>query len=642
MDKISVLLVIVILAGICLAIDNDELPIGYYYPKGDDDADLRDSLRDDLGANIIVNGAYQSVTNIRDWREDGILSIPHLDSMANLSGQYTYACYSKWQAEDDTSEICFWHDPGCGVTTINDSTFLIVPPDTVDSNYIFLDDIWYRQPYMGSELLYRPALKIRARLDTSNFGDILGTLRVYQTYDWSGHDYVLVDSFPILADSFHIDSTHIDPTWIEIKYVFDDYRPSDSLSIITYDISTSSKCSLMVDYLEISNEFGRELIIEHDYDAYIIDAVTQSWGDKDTVFAWELRDEPQPDKFLPYRYVNDLIMAQTDSTVFGTSCYNWNANTGRCKSFLDLVEPRLLMTDLYSFYGPCWSYKTAYTGNGQTGDTHGLQKALYDNLVWKADSTRKLVELYNTTWWLAPQLFAGRGDEHYPCEDWAWRWPTPSELSCETFIGLCYRPDGLVYWKHGVSWDESDEHPGYMKGCCGLYDSTFAFLKDTLYNKLKDDIVPYIKAIDSTYLSLTWLEAGQTSGTDHVPNVDIISSIRAVPNNPDSISPDTGWFHIGVYQDDNDNYYFMLVNRACSKDEYGNEAGSITAIAEINRGMFDDAQSLYVIDLADSIGPAPNYQAFAETTYTTLYDSKLYFTTVLKAGEGRLFKIANV
>ena len=70
-----------------------------------------------------------------------------------------------------------------------------------------------------------------------------------------------------------------------------------------------------------------------------------------------------------------------------------------------------------------------------------------------------------------------------------------------------------------------------------------------------------------------------------------------------------------------------------------NEAPSITAILKLRRAAFNSAVKLYVIDIAHEVDPSWN--AIPETTYTVVMpNSNLYYTTILKADEGRLYKIA--
>ena len=239
-------------------------------------------------------------------------------------------------------------------------------------------------------------------------------------------------------------------------------------------------------------------------------------------------------------------------------------------------------------------------------------------------------------WYYSPQAWAGR-DLSDADDGWQWRKPTQSEYSCVMYFGLCYGISGYALWKYdGIyhpypQWENAYHSTGFID----LYDTSLTAVGYSHKNRVN----PNIKAIDSTYLSITWDTAYAVPPNENLSNC-LISSIRAVPNHPDSISPDTGWFHVGEYYDNAGMRYFMLVNRACSQGvDDPAEAGSITAIVELNRSALSNSTQLLVIDIADSI--TTDWVAVSETTYTSLYDDKLYFTTVLKAGEGRLFKVVD-
>jgi len=169
--------------------------------------------------------------------------------------------------------------------------------------------------------------------------------------------------------------------------------------------------------------------------------------------------------------------------------------------------------------------------------------------------------------------------------------------------------------------------------------------KTSLWYMVQDTITPYVMAIDdvlsdSGFVQDTSYEVNEYRSISP-PSGCIITSLKGYS---ESSNPDSGWFQVGEFYDDSGDKYFMLVNRACSMDDEGTCAPPATAIVELNRSVFDDSTRLYVIDIAheteyDSIN---GWQAVPETTITYLYDSKLYYTTTLRAGEGRLFKIVDV
>jgi len=357
-----------------------------------------------------------------------------------------------------------------------------------------------------------------------------------------------------------------------------------------------------------------------------------------------MKDEPFPGHYGVNEYVSDLIQNATQDT-FGTAIKGLSVTyTSQLQSYghtyMDIVNPELLVVDIYPFMGDCSGYPTRYTGSEGGPDYHGLQYNLNNCTVTLTDWVRDFANEYNCSWWIAAQLFAGRDSTQAASGcDWFWRWPTASELSCESFITLCYKPDGLLYWKQSSWWTTAG---GVSWGNCGLYDTTLTTVKQDLFDELKNDINPYIKAIDSVYLGLEWVAAASV-WPNSAPDVDLISSLKAVSNNPDSTSPDLGWFNIGVFQDNNDDYYFMLVNRACN-DTLGNEAPSVTATVWLNRDKVG-SDFIRVIDIAKTIkrDDQGNWIGIPDTVRTGIAKNRaIPYVTVLRAGEGRLYRIIPV
>jgi len=632
-----------LLPSIKPAICGDELPLGYYTPRAPSNPAHRDSLRDDLGANVVTLGYDSNVNNINGLAADGIKSIPSLAYMTGLNNLYLSACYSVWEAEDDVSEIRFLVKVG-SYTTIGSDTFWVAPEwsDSVLTDTAFLDNLWYRQWHRkdvsGQPLPFQPVLRIWADVDSSLQGDTLGYLRIYEVKDWwftdslSLHRYPL-KIYPIEADVFLADTTtHL------IDYVFNPYLKDDSGSVINYQITTTGKCAMMIDYLKISNSYGRNMIDQREYDGDIKNTVTQAWGDTTKLFAWELRDEPLPDQFLPYRQADSLIQDTTydefGSSLFGMTAYNWDINTQRGKTFLESVGPRIWCPDIYCFLGSCYNLETLYAGTGQTTTERGLQRSFEKAYVDLLEKTKFLADSSGTDWWLIPQLFQGKEKGDSLCSDWRWRWPTPSELSCETFIGLSYAPSGLLYFKHGWWWDSANQ-----EGMCGLYDTTGA-LNQGLYYMLKDHMVPYIKAIDSTYLNTSWRKAYAVyKDSISLPQNSFVSSVGAIVH-PDSVNlnPDAGWFHVGEFTEGSAKY-IMLVNRACSQGENNPTAApSVTATVRFDPSALGLGNYVYIIDIATGTCDT-NWVGIPDTTYSAILDGTIPFTTVLGPGEGRLYKI---
>jgi hypothetical protein len=168
-----------------------------------------------------------------------------------------------------------------------------------------------------------------------------------------------------------------------------------------------------------------------------------------------------------------------------------------------------------------------------------------------------------------------------------------------------------------------------------------------LYNAIRDDVNPYLKAIDSVYLGLTWQRAytyknGLFSppGSAYIHNIWAASIVEGLATEQDpNINPDRGWFHAGEFYDASAKYV-MLVNRACSRGPANStEAPSITAVIKFDDNNLGGEHHYYVIDLATGTNSS-DWEGVPETTYTAVMpDGYIPFTTTFKAGEGRLFKI---
>jgi hypothetical protein len=215
--------------------------------------------------------------------------------------------------------------------------------------------------------------------------------------------------------------------------------------------------------------------------------------------------------------------------------------------------------------------------------------------------------------------------------------PTQSEYSCEIFMGLCYSPSGLMMWKYdGVYIYDF----GHSKGFIDPQDNNWS--KTPVWYSHKERVNPYIKAIDSVYLGLTWDTAYYVQPWTSFPTSDLIDTIYAKLNYGSgrdiTTPPDNGWFHVGEFHDDGDTLYFMLVNRSCSMDfDDPSEAPSVYALVRLKPEAIGSDYA-YIIDIAKSTS-ASDWVGIPDTTYSAKLGGTIPFTTVLSAGEGRLFKI---
>jgi len=357
------------------------------------------------------------------------------------------------------------------------------------------------------------------------------------------------------------------------------------------------------------------------YDEAISDSVGRS-GYDGNILGWMLKDTPQPGQFRPNAYIDSIIQDTTSVWSYPVRGIPWLTGyyKGTIRDFVRIAEPEILWVYLYPI-----GWETDYTGYADSGDA--WQSNIQESIVAQCDTIRLLLDEFGflESWMYTPQFWFTYDDDN----DEPRRRPTRSELLCETYIGMCYHPSGVMLWKYDSFSD-----------CKGMVDS-LGLPQQPLYDAVKDDINPYLKAIDATYLQLN-LDTAYTINYEYnfdPPSGSWIDTIYATSNSSDP-NPDLGWFHVGEFTEGSDKY-ILLVNRACSKNEDGDAAPSITVTVKFDANNLGLGNYVYIIDIADSIDYV-DYDSvlfWPDTTYSANLGGTIPFTTVLGPGEGRLFKI---
>ena len=414
----------------------------------------------------------------------------------------------------------------------------------------------------------------------------------------------------------------------------------DSSHFAYFSFYAEGNCTVYIDYFKVHCQFGGDLIDPpHLYDDDISVSVARA-GYKDKILGWMLKDTPRPEHIRPNNYIDDLIQqAMIDSSwSLPVRGYPWYSSTYKkdFRDFTRLAEPEVFWAYMYPI-----DSLTSFTGWDLNGNK--IQSNFKKFISEPCDSIRTMIDEFDSldSWMFTPQYWWCLRDSL--CTNWEQRRkPTESELKCETFLGLCYKPKGIMFWKY-------DSSPNGENGFQGLVDINGNH-RPELYDVVKNDINPYIKAIDATYMPLEWQRAyAYHNGTpDHddydPPSGAYVSSISSFTH-PDSVSsnPDSGWFHVGEYEDTLNAKYIMLVNRACSQGESNPApAPSVTATVKFDPTNLGLGNYVYIIDIADSVDYV-DYDSvlfYPDTTYSAILpDSTIPFTTVLGPGEGRLYKI---
>jgi hypothetical protein len=389
-------------------------------------------------------------------------------------------------------------------------------------------------------------------------------------------------------------------------------------------VHTTGLKNVYVDRVKICDLKGRRLVEENYYDDEI-EAYLKNYSDFNSIIGWYMRDEP----FWINLPVHGALL-KTARRLAGRpdwvsmAAINYPEYYG---FWADWSGSRIITPDIYPFKNNSPSTVTKYIGY-DPGAKSNLTSLLFQN---RLDSYAERCSLaYHEAshsgidLWVFVQCFGGK-----EIEGTTWRSPTPSELACEAFMALAEGARGLVFWKYGKTGMHAD------RWISGMYDTTQT--KTELWYTVKNDINPYIKAVDSTFMALTLIDSYPIGPQIRPPDNGGIKSIQAF-SSPDALNPDLGWFHVGQFYDEAGDDYFMLVNRACNGDSLGSEAPRVLAFVRID-GSIIDSDFAYIIDLAKGTGP-DNWTGYPDTTLTAvLGDGTIPYATFLNAGEGRLYKV---
>jgi hypothetical protein len=433
------------------------------------------------------------------------------------------------------------------------------------------------------------------------------------------------------ADSFHTISRNFDfPDSIIISKRGDcgnytvihipNTGGSPGVYYLTLSIATTGERTVSVDKILISDGYGRDLIEDGDFDNLITQKFEEYAYQDSMIYGWMLMDEPLWPNLLPFKYIDSLMDSVCSDWITFTDNVHYQGYRTMMHSYFDIVGVDFYNPEIYVF-----GSDDGYAGTDYQGEGDG---PLYDfsrHVSW----VRERVDNDQKDFWVTMQAM-----QAIPTPEEYYRLPTGPELSATTFMALAWGCRGIQYWLYDAI--RNTNYP------IAIRDTSKT--PTVLYYQIKDHIGPYIKAIDATYMSLTW----DTAYAVHhgTPNVDPppgawIDSITAVSN--DTLpNPDSGWFHIGQFTEGSDKYV-MIVNRACSQGpENPDPAPSITATVKFEPEYLQFGNYVEIIDIADSVDyiSYDSILVFAETTYVSVQNGLLTYTTEFGPGEGRLFKIA--
>jgi hypothetical protein len=648
---ITILMLIEAIAWGRARIPADEMPLGAFLTYNRQHVTLTDSLRHDLHDSlgfqfVYLSGLYDTCGEgtVRTFYEDSLYSSFRMlntgDSLlSRLYQEYEKSHYAKIEAEDDYHSVRFLYKRGSssGGWFTPDSC-----PSGDSSGIVVLDNLWYgcadsvRFIDEWYAPRYTPALRIWADRESLGPNDTLAILNIYSNKNaacgWcndsiSRHNYLYL-SYSITANMLIQDTSEL---------TFAPYFFTNCGSIITFTLVSKCHTPWKIDWFKIYDNYGQACVEQNAYDAIISQYVTQGWCDT-MILSWYLRDEPTFDQIMPLAHISNVIKHASDSA-FGDTTYCVTASLGdwlhvyQMRSLIEYDYPPLIWPDIYPFYAK-EDHNTLYAGYGINGVNWGLQTELNSSIVRTCDSIRLAINNQSTDWWLIPQTW----DEYIFGRGYTQRFPTKSELKCELYMAMSYGVKGFIFYDYlGDSSANSVIH--------GIRGANPNYPRTSLWDALHYNIVPYIKAIDETYLKLTWdTSVVYQSGVSGA--IDYISSIDTIPGSNIN-NTDAGWFQLGMFHDSLGFKYFMLVNRACSRSSDSSaEAPPITAVVNYDPDIMG-SNYVYTIDIAKSVyrhssGGLTQWDPVPETTYSALMGQTIPFTVTLKAGEGRLFKVVPV
>jgi hypothetical protein len=590
---------------------NNKLGLDMHWCGGFDEDALNDFLANSIYPVPWNTGSDNRDPQMRYSHTHYVVCHPESDSSQYYYTKFTTANGADTILADASGDSCVYRYYGGGGTMLGGLVF----------------DLHNKWSWFPDKFDFYPVLKIGIDSTWSDTTDIVGIFTIIQSRDTLKFaDTLRVYELPHTSTFRDTILSLTDDTGLSYDENYFYVRSDDSSKAgwFHFKLETTGACQVFVDYFKISDQYAGELFAG-DWDSHIIDSTGSRSAYKDNIIAWFLKDTEHFANYMPFGYINSLIdtamaIYDWDYPAYGASCRNFSTATYSYREMVRVAHPRVFWVYIYPI-----DIETEYSGS----EENGLQTDLTDLLAAACDSARAVSADFSATtdgWMYLPQFWFCETED---CFREPRRKPTESELRCEIYIGLCYGPMGILMWKLDSLYPTT--------GNQGILKSDGS-PREGLYNVLESDINPYIKAIDETYLSLTWADAYEINPVSSMPSGVWIDTVYAVS---DTTNPDLGWFHVGEYTDTLGAKYIMLVNRACNMDSV-TLAPPVTATVKFDPSSLGLGNYVYIIDIADSVEYV-NYDSvlfWSDTTYSAeMSDGTIPFTTVLGPGEGRLFKI---
>ena len=396
------------------------------------------------------------------------------------------------------------------------------------------------------------------------------------------------------------------------------YGRNNSIEFQIYWFGIPETKYFWIDYVKVYDEMGGWLM-SGERDSAIIDYVSQSWvcstflpTGETAVYRWLGRDEPPTiDLFRPHEYVDSLLkQASTERVLLEPFVHI--SDSVYVHEYLLRADPADFCVDIYPMYR---------FGHNTTGHNYQNQWSehikLLDFVQTQADSVDKDFWLVTQAYTVADTCTTASCEYcAYPLVSWkdtiwcpAHRDPSGNELRLQTFLGLCYGADAIMYFTY--DWRVN----GNGRLLLGLHDPPPNDSTTYKWREIRDFMGPRVEKLGAVLSQLDW------QGACLDDEVGSFVPRNGHPNYIDSItsSDEPHWVEVGFFSADTGQYtnYLMLVNRECLQDEAADYDVYFTAERAVYqiRDMYTDC----IIGAVSGSGDK--------------------FEVHLEAGEGRLFRL---
>ena len=350
------------------------------------------------------------------------------------------------------------------------------------------------------------------------------------------------------------------------KYVANPANPKDfKRAKVTLDFTTYwyGTVETRLDYIKLDSDQAHKLF-KGQFDEELINGISQ-FKDHPSLEYLYLKDEPEYAYFRPGNYINRLLQTNT-----GASGIVVNNKEMFSEDYTLLNGVKDYVFDLYPIRGYLIPVPPPYNENRQrtidkklgpaytteSAYNDSLQKAFNDLLLKALIPGREAANKYNINLWYCPQTFSQRLRDE---KRFRYRCPTPEELEASVYLALAYGVKGLFYFQY-MNMSTDNFYFGGVVNDKLQHIETIGRTKwgENLYigNDLLWDTLLRLNPNAEKILKVTQHLKAITQFDEHT----LEPPIQEITNWNRRLS---GNIHFGTFRDDQNELYFMIVNKQC-------------------------------------------------------------------------------